>query len=455
LRSRDSFPYEGLVMSDAIIDTVTKIDEKMDEVIVATNEAQKRQDKLEKTFDGLDVEAMKQAANDTTKAMQDIQDMKQSIIAIEKASEFMEKTVSRLGSSANDSENQEMEKKAKEEFTKYLRTGDAISEEVKEAVIRSYLTKAWYGAEDHAIESEVKTMLAGSNPEGGYFIRPERSATMITRIFESSPVRTYANVESTATDSLDFMIDDDEAQSGGWVGEVDTRGTTGTPKIGELSIPVHEQFSQPLATQKMLDDAGFDLEGWLSGKVTDKMSRTENTAFIVGDGARKPRGILTYPTWTVPDTYERNAIEQIASGAAATFTSDGLKAIQNALKEEYQTGAIWTLKRISFEDIITLKDSTGRYIFQSRFIDNRDEMRLLGKPVVFMNDFPAVAAAALALAYGNWQMGYTVVDRLGFRVIRDIFTQKPFIKFYTTKRVGGDVTNYESVKIQHTATVLP
>ena len=442
-------------MSDVILETIKEIDTKMDEVITAAGEAQTRQDKLEKTFDGLDVEAMKQAANDTTRAMQDIQEMKQSITAIEKTAEFMEKTVSRFSGSGTDSENKEMEARAKEEFTKYLRKGDTISEEVKEAVIRSYVTEHRYGADDHAIESEVKTMMAGSNPEGGYFIRPERSATMITRIFETSPVRTFANVETTSTDSLDFIIDDDEADSGGWVGEVDSRGTTGTPKIGELSIPVQEQFAQPLATQKMLDDAGFDLEGWLSGKVTDKMSRTENTAFIVGDGARKPRGILTYPNWAAPDTYERNAIEQIASGAAATFTSDGLKAIQNAVKEEYQAGAIWTLKRISFEDIITLKDSTGRYIFQSRFIDNRDEMRLLGKQVVFMNDIPAVAADALSLIYGNWQMGYTVVDRLGFRVIRDIFTQKPFIKFYTTKRVGGDVTNYESVKIQLIATALP
>lgn len=435
-------------MSDALLETVSAIDEKMDEVMVAAKAAQDRQDKLEKNFDGLDVVALKQAANDTANAMQDIQNLKQSVTAIEKTAEFMEKTVSRMGSSANDSESKELEQKAHNEFTAYLRKGTAISQEVSEGVIRSFLSKSRYGQDETALEAEVKSLLAGSDPDGGYFIRPERSATMIRRIFETSPVRTYANVETTSTDVLDFIIDDDEADTGGWVGEVDARANTGTPKIGELSIPVQEQFAQPLATQKMLDDAGFDVEGWLSGKVTDRMSRTENTAFVVGDGARKPRGILTYPNWTTPDTYQRGAIEQIESGAATTFTGDGLKAIQNATKEAYQPNAIWAIKRISFLDIITLKDDDGAYIFERRFINERDEMRLLGKPVVFFDDVPAVAADALAAIYGDFQAGYTVVDRLGFRVIRDIYTQKPFIKFYTTKRTGGDVTNYEALKIQ-------
>jgi HK97 family phage major capsid protein len=271
---------------------------------------------------------------------------------------------------------------------------------------------------------------------------------MITRIFETSPMRNSAAIESITGDVLDILIDDNELTAGGWVAETGSRGQTGTADVGLKSIAVHEQFAQPAATQRMLDDAGFDIEGWLSRKVTSKMSRDENTAFVIGDGVGKPRGWLTYPAWAAAGVYERGAVEQIVGGAAAgNVNGDDFKKTQNSMIEEYNNGASWYMKRNSFENVITLKDTAGEYIFRTRFLAERDALTLLGKPVVFMNDMPDVAAGSLSYAYANFSMGYTIVDRMGFRVIRDEVTAKPNVLFYTTKRTGGDVSNYESIKI--------
>ena len=381
------------------------------------------------------------------KATQDMQDINLKIQAIETTEKYIEKMVARMGG-ADGPANDELESKASEQMACYMRTGKAMDNEITDLVIRSMCQKHFYGLGEEKREAEIKTLIAGSNTDGGYFIRPERSAMIIKRIFESSPMRSIANIETTSSDVLEFVIDDDEATSGGWVGETSSRGETGTPKIGLLTIPAHEQFAQPKATQKMLEDAGFDIESWLSGKVTDKMLRTENTAFVLGDGSEKPRGYLQYPAWAVPDTYERFAIEQINSGSDANFTGDGVKALQNALKEVYQANAVWTIKRIEWQKIITLKDGAGAYLLEPRSLKIGDTLTLLGKQVMFFDDMPVAATDSLSLAYGDFSIGYTIVDRIGFRVIRDVVTQKPFILFYTTKRTGGAVTNYESFKIQ-------
>lgn len=393
-------------------------------------------------------DVIKEASKASADAMQAVNDMKIKLEAIDKTSQYIEKAMSRMGEGGGDGEAKEMEFKAADQMARYLRSGREMDDDVKEAIVGALHEKAFFGVEESQKDNEIKTLLAGSNPDGGYFIRPERSATMIKRIFETSPMRSYANIESTGGDTLEFIIDDDEAASGGWVGEVDGRPETGTPKIGKLVIPVHEQYAEPRATQKMLDDAGFDIESWLSGKVTRKMTREENSAFVVGDGSQKPRGVLDYAAWAVAGEYQRNALEVINSGTSAEFTADGLKALQNALIEDYQGSAIFAMKRASFLPITTLKDTQDQYLLDPRSLKLGDTEILLGKNVVFFNDVPGVAADARACIYGDFGTGYTIVDRIGFRVIRDNVTSKPYVKFYTTKRTGGDVTNYEALKIQ-------
>jgi len=197
----------------------------------------------------------------------------------------------------------------------------------------------------------------------------------------------------------------------------------------------------------MLDDAGFDIESWLTKKVTEKLSRVENTAFVSGTGVNSPKGVLGYTKWTTNGTYERNKIEQVISGTDGEFTADGLIDTQNALKEDYQGNASWLIKRASFGSIIKLKNGQGEYLINPFLLAQGGDKVLLGKPVVFANDVAAVATDALCAVYGDFKQGYTIVDRFGFRVIRDEFTSKPYVKFYTTKRVGGACTNYEALKI--------
>jgi HK97 family phage major capsid protein len=260
-------------------------------------------------------------------------------------------------------------------------------------------------------------------------------------------------VITTNSDVVEMLIDDNQATNGGWVGEVSDRSDTGTPDVGRLRIAVHEQFAQPLISQKLIDDAGFDIESWLNFKVTDRFSRDENTSFVVGDGSQKPRGFLTYPDYTTEQkndafgAYGRKAIEQVSSGVNGEITADGIKNLQNSLKEIYQPNAIWAIRRKNFEQIITLKDNQGRYIFNTRFLQESRTLSLLGKDVVFMNDMPDAATDSLSLAYADFSRGYTIVDRLGIRVLRDPYTAKPYVKYYAVKRIGGDVSNYEAIKL--------
>lgn len=431
-----------------MLEEIKALADKVDNYTKAAIDAQNAATENEKKNDSLIKVVETKAAEDAAKIAEEMQAMKLEVDSVKKTAEYIEKAVSRIGGAASEGSNKEMESKASEQIARYLRTNQPLDQDVSDAVVRGICEKSFYGVGEDRRENEIKTLIAGNNPQGGYFIRPERSATMIKRIFETSPIRNIANMETTSSDSMEFLIDDNEATSGGWVGENSSRGNTDTPDIGMVTIPAHEQFCQPLATQKMIDDAGFDIEGWLSRKVTAKMSRTENTGFVLGDGSQKPKGFLSYDAWAVAETYERNAIEQIASGAAGDFTADGVKALQNSLIEEYQAGAIFGIKRASWQNIITLKDGAGAYLLDPRSMKIGDDLTLLGKRVLFMNDMPAIATDALAMIYGDFSTGYTIVDRLGFRVIRDDLTDKPRVKFYTTKRTGGAVTNYESLKIQ-------
>lgn len=432
-------------MSDLAIE-IKALGEKLNETLTATQAAQAASDEVKSQYN-TDRETVVAASEAATKAMAEAQELKQKIEAVEKTAAYIEKAVARMGSGGSDTESKELERKAHDEMVSYLRERKSLSPEVIEATSRALAGQTFHGIGEDRMSNEIKSLIAGSNPDGGYFIRPERSAKMVQRIFETSPIRSVADVQTTNSSSVELIVDDEEADTGGWVGEVQARPVTGTPQVNKLTIPIHEQYANPRATQTMLDDAGFDIENWLAGKVTRKMSRVENTSFVLGDGSQKPKGFLTYPAWSSPGVYQRDALEQINSGTLGKFTADGLKLAQNELIEEYQGSAIWGMKRSSFSDIITLKDGNGAYLLDPRSMKVGDDLTLLGKRVMFMNDMPAVADDALAAVYGDFSVGYTIIDRVGFRVIRDQYTNKPYILFYTTKRTGAAVTNYEALKI--------
>ena len=293
---------------------------------------------------------------------------------------------------------------------------------------------------------EIKAMSTDVNPDGGYLVRPELSQTIITRIFETSPLRGVANVERTGSKSIDILIDDDEAGAR-WVGEGASGGQTDTPQLAQKVIAAHKIEADPRMTTEMIEDAYLDVEAWLSGKVADKFARTQNTSFVNGTGVGQPRGFLTYPAQAVSGTYERGAINQINMGTADALNADGLIDVQNALKEAYQPGAVWGMKRTTFGAALQLKGSDNYFFSPVLLRDGQASMQLLGKPVVFMDDMPAVAAAALAVVYADFSQAYTIVDRVGLQVLRDPYSNKGFVTYYTTQRVGGDVTSFDAIAI--------
>jgi len=287
---------------------------------------------------------------------------------------------------------------------------------------------------------DAKSMLVGSDPSGGYFVTPSRSSRILSVVYESSPMRELATIETISTDSLELPIDEDEADAG-WVGEVSARTETGTPRTGVQLIPVHEIYAKPKATQKMLEDGSIDVGAWLERKVGEKFGRVEATSFFAGDGVKKSRGILTYGAGT-----GRGKIEQLNSGAATEITFDSLIKMTGALKEPYHPGALWLMRRATEVAVMLLKDLNGQYLWRPS-LEAGKPSTLLGYGVRHAADMPTVAANALAVAFGNFKQGYTIVDRLGISVLRDPYSAKPFVEFYSRKRVGGDVTNFEAFKL--------
>lgn len=313
-------------------------------------------------------------------------------------------------------------KKYKDAILGYMRKGAAIPQDV--------------------LEMQAKAMSVDSDTDGGFLVTPEMSSEVVKKIYESSPIRQLASVQTIGSDSLEMIHDLDEAASG-WVGETAARTATNTPTLKKEIIPVHELYAFPQATQKLLDDAAVNLEAWLTGKVSEKFARDEATAFISGNGTNKPKGILAYASGTSFGQVERQA----AAGASALVADDMIN-LQQLLKEGYQMNASFLINRLIIGTLRKLKDVTsGQYIWQPG-LSAGSPNQLLGKPVYMAADLPSTLVTATdTIIYGDIKAGYQIVDRIGVRVLRDAFTNKPYVGFYVTKRVGGAVKNFEAVKV--------
>lgn len=311
----------------------------------------------------------------------------------------------------------------KETFDKFLRKGNEI-----------------FSADEH------KALSVGNDPDGGYVVHPDMSGRIVNKVFETSPMRAYASVQTISTDALEGLFDLDEAASG-WVGETASRPETDTPQIEKWRIPVHELYADPKATQKILDDAEVNMEQWLAGKVAEKFARDEADAFVNGTGVAQPRGFLTYADGTTLP----GQIEQFDTGvngdfAAAPNGGDVLIDALYGLKAPYRANATWFMNRATTKLTRKLKDSDGAYLW-SPGIAAGQPATLLGYPVASFEDMPDPATGSLSIAVGDMRETYQIVDRIGIRTLRDPYTKRPYVSFYTTKRVGGDVVNFESLKL--------
>jgi HK97 family phage major capsid protein len=306
------------------------------------------------------------------------------------------------------------------------------------------------GEEKMGGTDEIKALSVGSDPDGGYVVHPDMSGRIVDFVRETSPMRAYASIQVIGTDALEGVHDLDEAAAG-WVNETGSRPTTDTPELQAWRIPVHELYANPKATQKILDDANINMEAWLAAKVSDKFGRTESTAFVTGDGTAKPRGFTTYADWSSAGTYTHGAIEQFDTGvngayAAAPAGGDVLINALYGLKAQYRANATWFMNRATTALTRKLKDSDGAYLWAPGIAAGQPAS-ILGYPLAAFEDMANPATGSLSVAVGDMRATYQIVDRIGERVLRDPYSAKPYVQFYTTKRVGGDVLNFEALKI--------
>jgi HK97 family phage major capsid protein len=297
----------------------------------------------------------------------------------------------------------------------------------------------------HTSLAEQKLLAVQSDPDGGYWVSPDETGRIVERVFETSPMRQVASVQAIGTDALEGIVDDDEAGAE-WVGETEAPTNEDTPKIGKWRIPVHEQATRPKATNKLLEDSSVNIETWLAGKVARRFARAENLAFVSGDSVGKPRGFLDYGASASIETYDRLTIGRLITAAVGAVSFDDLLDLQGALKTAYEVMSTWAMNRRTKKDIRKLKDNDGQYLWQPSLQVGEPET-LLGRAMVMFEDLPDVATDALPIAIADWTEAYQVVDRTGISVLRDPYTAKPFVEFYTRKRVGGDVINTDAIKI--------
>lgn len=292
----------------------------------------------------------------------------------------------------------------------------------------------------------VKAAATKTDGEGGYLAPIEWDRTVTGRLKQVSMVRQYASVISISGAGFSKVFSDRNVGSG-WVGETAARPATTTPALASLSWGIGEIYANPAASQGLIDDAEFSIEQWLADEVETEFARQEGIAFLSGDGTNKPHGILTYVTGAANAArHPWGAIQVVNSGAASTIgTGDSMLDLIYALPEEYEANARFFTNRTTAGAMRKLKDGQGNYLWQERFTEGQPAT-IAGVPVVHLPGMPAVGAGNIVGLYGDMAEAYQIVDRIGIRVLRDPYTNKPFVHFYTTKRVGGGVKNPDAMK---------
>jgi HK97 family phage major capsid protein len=295
---------------------------------------------------------------------------------------------------------------------------------------------------------ETKAMSVGSNADGGYLVPAELEHSINQRLMPISPIRSIASVREISGNvyKKPFMT---VGPATGWVGETDARGQTASPVIDALSFPAMELYAMPAATATLLDDSAVDLDQWIASEVELVFAMQEGAAFVSGDGVNKPKGFVSYTT-VANASWTWGNLGYIASGVAGGFAasnpSDTLVDLIYALKAGYRQNGNFVMNRKTQATIRKFKDSTGAYLWQPP-AQAGGRASLMTFPLVEAEDMPDVAANSLSVAFGDFQRGYLIVDRIGVRVLRDPFTAKPYVLFYTTKRVGGGVQDFDAIKL--------
>ncbi len=294
---------------------------------------------------------------------------------------------------------------------------------------------------------EAKALSITSEPDGGYLVPDETEKAVMTSLKDVSPIRAIAGNRqvSGTVYKKPFSF---SGPGTGWVGETAARPETTSPSLAELSFPTMELYAMPAATSNLLDDSAVNIDEWIAEEVQAAFAEQETAAFVSGDGVNKPRGFLDY-TSVAESSWSWGNIGYLATGVdgdfAASNPSDTLIDLIYTVKSAYRANSNWVLSRSTQAEIRKIKDADGNYIWQPA---NRpgEQPSLLGYPVTEVEDMPAIGSDSLSLAFGDFKRGYLIVDRLGLRVLRDPYSSKPYVLFYTTKRVGGGIQDFDAIK---------
>lgn len=322
--------------------------------------------------------------------------------------------------------------------------GDGIAEEHK-AAFDLYVRAGESGGLKGL---EAKAMSAGSGPDGGYLVPETVEREVLRRLAERSPIRAIAG-QRTISGGLYRRAVATAAPGAGWVAETAPRPETAGPGLTEIAFPAMELYAMPAATQTLLDDAVVDLDAWLADEVETAFAEQESAAFVTGNGVSRPKGFLAYDT-LANAAWVPGKLGFVGTGAAGAFPTaspgDVLIDLVYALNGGYRQNAGFVMNRRTQAAIRKLKDGDGNYLWQPPATAG-GAATLMGFPVSEAEAMPDIAAGSLAVAFGDFRRGYLVVDRAGLRVLRDPYSAKPYVLFYTTKRVGGGVQDFAAIKL--------
>lgn len=298
-------------------------------------------------------------------------------------------------------------------------------------------------------ETEMKSLSGVVAADGGYAVPREIDALISAQLKKLSPIRSIAQVVQVGSAGYRKLITTSGVASG-WVSETGTRPETQTPKFAEIVPPSGELYANPAASQAMLDDAAFNLEDWLASEVASEFARAEGAAYVSGTGTNQPKGFLAATTAATADaTRAFGTLQHIVSGNAAGFdAAPELKLIDlvHSLKSGHRQGAVFVMNSATLSVVRKLKAADGSFLWQPGIMEGQPA-RLLGYPVIEAEDMPDVAANALPIAFGNFRNGYLITERTATSILRDPYTNKPFVHFYATKRVGGQVLDSDAIKL--------
>tara|TARA_R110002012_G_scaffold151345_2_gene311256 strand:- start:735 stop:1880 length:1146 start_codon:yes stop_codon:yes gene_type:complete len=295
---------------------------------------------------------------------------------------------------------------------------------------------------------EGKSMNTAVSAEGGYLVDPQTAETVKSVLTSSASIRSIATVVNVEATSFDVLVDRTE-MGAGWATENGSTQETDTSLFDRISIPLHELSAMPKASQRLLDDAAFDVEGWLATRIADKFATSEAAAFITGDGIDKPRGFLVYPNID-EQSWTWGSLGYVATGASGDFEaskpSDAIVDLVYALGAKYRANASFVMNSKTAGAVRKMKDADGRFLWTDSLAAGQPA-QLMGYPVLIAEDMPDIGVDTTAIAFGDFGAGYTVAERPDLRVLRDPFSAKPHVLFYATKRVGGDVTDFSAIKL--------